>query len=262
MGYADSPYLIAQHREKDHEHIHILTSRVDFNGNVVSNFYDQKRAREWARKIEEKYDLQHTPLKAPERGLSRVEIEQALKNKEPPPKLILQSAIKQTLATHQESSEFVEVLEKKNISILVKTNQEKEILGISFGYAGKKFKGSSLGTNFSWKGLQENGLTYEPQRDYKRLEAASRRSVEGKSTIGNQFARSKFIGTNDYALKSGASELARHGSDSSRRKENDGPRVSGFKLGNQNQFYQSAVTSIANSAAEPESIPKTGNRAT
>lgn len=63
MGYADSPYIIAQHREKDHEHIHILTSRVDFNGKVISDFCEQKRARKWAMSIEEKYDLQRTPKK-------------------------------------------------------------------------------------------------------------------------------------------------------------------------------------------------------
>lgn len=42
MGYADAPFLIAQHREKDHEHIHIVTSRVDFNGKVIPDWLEKK----------------------------------------------------------------------------------------------------------------------------------------------------------------------------------------------------------------------------
>lgn len=42
MGYADSPFLIVQHREKDQEHIHIVASRVDFNGKVVSDWLEKK----------------------------------------------------------------------------------------------------------------------------------------------------------------------------------------------------------------------------
>lgn len=38
-----------------------------------------------------------------------------------------------------------------------------------------------MGTNYTWKGLQENGLNYEPQRDYERLEEASLRAGKGKS---------------------------------------------------------------------------------
>ena len=42
MGYKDAPFLIAQHREKEHEHIHIVASRVDFNGAVVSDWLEKK----------------------------------------------------------------------------------------------------------------------------------------------------------------------------------------------------------------------------
>ena len=44
MGYKDAPFLIAQHREKDHEHIHIVTSRVDFNGARVPDWLEKKRS--------------------------------------------------------------------------------------------------------------------------------------------------------------------------------------------------------------------------
>lgn len=181
MGYGNAPFLIYEHREKPHQHIHLITSKVDFNGEVVSSSFEKVRARKWANEMEEKYDLTRTPLKAREKGLSMVELAQAERKGKPPPKLLLQEIIKQALQMSKNASEFIKLLEDQNISIKARTNEKQEIIGISYGLDGQGFRASNLGTLFTWKGLQKEGLNYKYGRDYKRLEEASERASEKKS---------------------------------------------------------------------------------
>ena len=98
----------------------------------------------------------------------------------------MQEAIKNTLIKHQEASAFVETLEEQNISVITRVEKKNQIVGISFGLDGRKFKGSHLGTIFTWEGLKKQGLNYEHERDYGRLEEASQRAREGKSGAGNK----------------------------------------------------------------------------
>ena len=280
MGFVDAPFLIAQHREKDHEHIHIVASRVDYNGKVVSDAFEKKKARTWAQVIEERYNLSLTPERAEEKGLSRIEIEQAMRTQKTPPKLILQQSITQTLAAHPETPDFVAALERQNISIRVRT-KEKEIVGISFGIDGRGFKGGSLGTKFTWQGLQKEGLKYEFERDYERLETASRRRSQtefesagsklGEGTGDEQFVsgtRSRNarsiksdsgkigeVGTIDYDDAERVTESARIGSQESRR----GKSVARLETEVGDQSEQSAAQSISSPAAAGEPIAEKGN---
>jgi hypothetical protein len=52
MGFKDAPYVVIQHRDGKTDHIHILTSRVDVKGKVVSDWQCKERAEKVLRKIE------------------------------------------------------------------------------------------------------------------------------------------------------------------------------------------------------------------
>jgi hypothetical protein len=268
MGYEDSPFLIAQHREKDHEHIHLLTSRVDFNGEVVSDVFEQRRARKWANKIEEKYGLIKTPEKAEEKGLSRIEIEQSMKTGKIPPKLVLQETIKKTLESYQETPDFIEALHNQNISIAVR-QKEKEIIGISFGYDGRAFKGSDLGTKFTWTGLQKNGLNYEFERDYQQLEEASRRSRRTESesagrklpnTDGSEQSADS-IGL-DNRVEIGTAGSAKLGGKQRSREENEGTPIEELGVRITAGRKLSTVESISESAETDERLFEDGSAET
>ena len=62
---------------------------------------------------------------------------------------MLQESIKKTLEANPETPDFIEALHQQNISIRVRTNPPKEIIGISYGIDGRGFKGSALGTKFT-----------------------------------------------------------------------------------------------------------------
>jgi len=62
MGFANAPWLGVLHRDTDHEHLHIMASRVDFDGKTVSDANDFRRSEQLVRAIEKKYGLRVPPV--------------------------------------------------------------------------------------------------------------------------------------------------------------------------------------------------------
>jgi hypothetical protein len=60
MGFKDAPYVAIQHRDGKTDHIHILTSRVDVQGKVISDWKCKERAQEVLRGIEKEYGCKLT----------------------------------------------------------------------------------------------------------------------------------------------------------------------------------------------------------
>jgi hypothetical protein len=57
LGFAECPYVAIRHDDTEHAHIHLLASRVDRNGDVVSDKHDFARAEKILRRIEADYKL-------------------------------------------------------------------------------------------------------------------------------------------------------------------------------------------------------------
>jgi hypothetical protein len=62
MGFSDAPWLGVLHRDTDHEHLHIMASRVSFDGKTVSDANDFRRSEELVRAIEQRYGLRVPPV--------------------------------------------------------------------------------------------------------------------------------------------------------------------------------------------------------
>jgi len=60
MGYGNCPYVAIRHDDKDHSHIHIITSTIDFDSKKVSDSNNFERSEKISRALEEKYSLQKT----------------------------------------------------------------------------------------------------------------------------------------------------------------------------------------------------------
>ncbi|WP_462394253.1 relaxase/mobilization nuclease domain-containing protein [Alistipes indistinctus] len=60
MGYGEQPYIIFQHSDIDRRHMHIVSVRVDGNGQEIPYRFDLKRAIAHCREMEQKYGL-HPP---------------------------------------------------------------------------------------------------------------------------------------------------------------------------------------------------------
>ncbi|GAB2547116.1 relaxase/mobilization nuclease domain-containing protein [Spirosoma aerophilum] len=58
MGYAKQPYVIYQHHDTDHTHIHIVSVRVDDNGKKIPDNYERERSNKIRQSIEKEFGLQ------------------------------------------------------------------------------------------------------------------------------------------------------------------------------------------------------------
>lgn len=61
LGYDKSPWVAFVHRDTDHVHMHIMTSRIDLNGRTVSNFNDFRKAEQVMRDMEAELGLRSVP---------------------------------------------------------------------------------------------------------------------------------------------------------------------------------------------------------
>lgn len=57
MGFEESSFLIVRHHDTDHQHVHLVASRIDVHGKPVSDAGDHHRARALAQKLEADFGL-------------------------------------------------------------------------------------------------------------------------------------------------------------------------------------------------------------
>jgi hypothetical protein len=178
MGFKGAPYVVIQHRDTPEDHIHILTSRVDIRGNVISDWKCKERAQEVLRGIEKDYGLEQVKSSrevaraAPKRG----EIERFNRTGELSVKMALQGDVEHALKGTPAVTEFIEKLQLVNVDVIPYVGKDGRATGISFRKGKQLMKGSDLGRGFSWNALQERGLDYHQGRDRTAIEAARLRA--------------------------------------------------------------------------------------
>jgi hypothetical protein len=186
MGYKDAPYVVIQHRDGARDHIHILTSRVDVRGNVVSDWKCKERAEKVLREIEREHRLEqikssHEVLRA---APSRGELERFNRTGELSTKMALQGHVETALRDSPTAAEFIERLQLSGIETTPYLQNDGRVTGISFRKGKELMKGSDLGRGYSWNALQQRGLSYEQERDRPAVEAARDRAVTGCEAVG------------------------------------------------------------------------------
>jgi Relaxase/Mobilisation nuclease domain len=192
MGFGDAPYVVIQHRDGKTDHIHILTSRVDIRGKVISDWQCKERAEKVLREIEKEYGLEQVkPSREVERAApKRGEIERFNRTGELSAKMSLQGHVQEALKDTPTATQFIEKLQSVGVDVIPYIGKEGRATGISFRKGKELMKGSDLGRGFSWPALQERGLDYNPERDRPAIEAARLRAdaapakAVGVPTIG------------------------------------------------------------------------------
>jgi len=192
MGFdpATHQYVAVRHADTDHDHIHIVASRIGLDSKLWHGQHDVKKAIAACQELEKVHGLTLTPgLEMNEKhrsSLKRGEIELAVKNGEPPPKLILQQAIDDALKDGPTTAAFLERMEAAGITAQPNIASTGRMNGFSFEYGGVAFKASQLGKSYSWGQLQKRGLDYDQERDTDVLRAAKERSTEKQVDIQGQ----------------------------------------------------------------------------
>jgi hypothetical protein len=165
MDLDNNQFVMTRHTDTDHEHIHIIANRIQFNGDVTSDSNDYRRQEVIMREIERNYGLQSVAPSADarRRAPTKGQMELEKRTGEIPARTQLQTIIDQATADKPPFLAFVNRLHSAEVSILPsgKTGTPQ---GISFEIHGQAFKGSDLGKSYAWKQLQAR-IDYEPNRD-------------------------------------------------------------------------------------------------
>ena len=184
MNIDNSLYFAATHSDRKHFHLHIAASRIDIEGNCVSDWRNFYHLEKTLRTLEEKLELKKVNCSweaertAPSTGQERrkrrekKEWEKGLRQTPPEPSAVekTQNAIARHIAPEKHLSQLFADLKNHNIFPRFALNSSGQILGISYLTDGVAVKGSKLGRNkgaCTLAGLTRRGIIIdlEPDRE-------------------------------------------------------------------------------------------------
>ncbi len=174
------PVVSFRHHDTEHQHIHIATSRIGYDGSLWSDSRDVYKAIEITQRLEIRHGLTITKgfSKKDMKSLTKNEMEMSVRMNELAPRAVIQQAIDLALGEKVTVHALIERLEA--VGITAKPNCTTTTFnGFSFEYKGIPFKGSALGKKYTLKSLISRGLQYEQERDIGILN-------ERKKTINSQ----------------------------------------------------------------------------
>lgn len=167
MGFDSNAYIVYRHFDTEHSHVHVVTNRVKFSGEVVSDSQDFKRSEALVRKLEVKYNLTQFIAKQESNVLSKGEIEKCLRTGNVPERLELQNIIFEILNQNNSLEEFIKKLKRSGVKAkLNKSSTTGYISGISFEFKGINYKGSDVHKNASWNNIKTKIRNYEQDRNH------------------------------------------------------------------------------------------------
>ncbi|NMF63255.1 hypothetical protein DP113_34520 (plasmid) [Brasilonema octagenarum UFV-E1] len=191
--HATSQFVAVRHHDRDHEHLHIIASRIRLDGSLVNDSYDYFNSQVSTRRIAAQLGLEVTPT-TNEAVASRLEQEYGItaltsrnrsksiravnsKHKTPTSKEIIRSAIGEAIIDSPTISTFIQRLEENNIGVLPKMRGD-ELLGFTYIHNDVKIAGYQVYKPYSWNKLQsEYGLTFDQQRDVSKLQQAKTNAI-------------------------------------------------------------------------------------
>lgn len=166
LGFRDCPYVVYLHTDAPQHHIHIVASRISYHGNVVPDGNDYYRAMRALRLIERDYGLRIVPASVEtDRRPRTSELKRVARSGGPSVRSALKQAIREAARVQPLAPGFVRELRRTGIEVRFRRTASGRIAGISYGFGGLRFSGSSLGPAFSWAGLANLGVRYLPERD-------------------------------------------------------------------------------------------------
>ena len=176
MEFDDNQYILARHTDTEHNHVHIVASRLRLNGSTVSEWQDYKRSEELIRDLEKKYELTPAPSsiekerRSPTTGESRL----TKRTGEISTRKTLQDTIDQLTEDNPTMPDLIEQLKNQGIDVRVSPTPTGE-MGISYQLNGIAFSGTHLGKAYTFKGLRKyRGVSYSEKLELEAIEQALR----------------------------------------------------------------------------------------
>lgn len=138
MGITNAQYIVARHFDRTHPHCHLVFSRIDLDGNVISAFNERIRSAKVCKEIKLRHGLTFGNMTGEKVNRDRLRPIQQLR-------FDIKSAAIAAANRSTSWAEFQHALESHGIAACFSINHSTgEIRGISFAKGDYRFAGSKL----------------------------------------------------------------------------------------------------------------------
>jgi len=174
MEFDNNQYAVVKHSDTEHDHIHIVASRIRLDGSVVDDSWDYYKSQETIRQLERNYNLETvTPSWETDKRAQTTGEHRQLKSKgNKSVRVQLQDLIDEVTQDNPSMPEFVERLQQQAVEVQVTLTGIGLSKGISYKLDGVALSGTQLGKAYTFSGLQKHrGISYDKGRDNALIEA-------------------------------------------------------------------------------------------
>jgi len=175
MEFDNNQYAVVKHSDTEHDHIHIVASRICLDGGVVDDSWDYYKSQEVIRQLERNYNLETvTPSWETDKRDQTTGEHRQLKSKgNKSVRVQLQDLIDEVTQDNPSMPEFVERLQQQGPEVQVRLTRTGIGFskGISYNLDGVALSGTQLGKAYTFSGLQKHrGVSYDQGRDNALIE--------------------------------------------------------------------------------------------
>src|ERR671933_85776 len=176
MEFDNNQYAVVKHSDTEHDHIHIVASRICLDGSVVDDSWDYYKSQETIRQLERNYNLETvTPSwETDKRAQTTGEHRQLKSQRNKSVRVQLQDLIDEVTQDNPSMPEFVERLQQQGVEVQVRLTRTGIGFskGISYNLDGVALSGTQLRKAYTFSGLQKHrGVSYDKRRDNALIEA-------------------------------------------------------------------------------------------
>jgi Relaxase/Mobilisation nuclease domain len=172
-GLSEYQYLVARHSDQEHDHVHIVASRINLNtGNGVELWRDKTRNQKILRCLEVEYGLTRVQNSwdVGKKSATKGQLERQVVTGDEAVQSRLQGLIEDAAIGQPEMPEMFERLMRQGVEVRHGWTRTGKSKGISYGLENVAFAGNQLGQRYSFPGLQKHlGVDYQADRDDERL---------------------------------------------------------------------------------------------
>lgn len=173
----------ARHIDTDHDHIHLVVSRVALDASSWGGGNDARQAIEVTQDMEKVHGLQLTPGSGEggeRKGLTKGEIGQFRRTGKVPDRRNLQKRIDSARKDCPDFPTFVALLRKMQVQVLP-NGETGQVSGISFRLkgGGDPFSGTKLGKAYKWQRIAED-TGYDHDRDAELIAQLRKEAAEAR----------------------------------------------------------------------------------
>ncbi|WP_306598837.1 relaxase/mobilization nuclease domain-containing protein [Geothrix sp. 21YS21S-2] len=172
LGYGDCPFRETEHTDKQFQHLHCVTSIVNYSGERIDRTGDRNKAQRIARAIEREHGLWRAPSVKGGPVLPPLPIPGTISVLQKPaaPMLLWESRVKhmadQVIRPGITLPQFHDELLALGVSLEPKWTQDRtKITGLGYRFEGRQKNASQIDRGLSLNGLKNAGVSYDPVRD-------------------------------------------------------------------------------------------------